>query len=201
MISSKIYLYLFTLIQVFFGFVISSDAQTSISGVINHYAKCISFSVTSNSIVVDNASFFHKNDTVFVIQMKGAEINLNNTNNFGEIINLNNTGSFEFNMIDSVNIPTNTLYFKCNLINTYNEFTQVVRVPNYTNAQVNGTLTAKDWDGSSGGILVFIDHGQLKLNADIDVTGKGFRGGALHNTNSGFGVGEVASLLDSLGAE
>ncbi|HVX91346.1 MAG TPA: hypothetical protein VHC20_07065 [Candidatus Paceibacterota bacterium] len=53
---------------------------------------------------------------------------------------------------------------------------QVIRVPQYTNVTVTGTLTAKAWDGQTGGVLAFIASGTVTLNADIDVSGKGFRG-------------------------
>ncbi|NEU75060.1 isopeptide-forming domain-containing fimbrial protein [Hassallia byssoidea VB512170] len=55
---------------------------------------------------------------------------------------------------------------------------QVIRVPQYSSASVNSTLTAAPWNGSTGGVLVYDVAGNLNLNnATVDVTGKGFRGG------------------------
>lgn len=55
---------------------------------------------------------------------------------------------------------------------------QVIRVPQYANVSLSSTLTAPDWNGSSGGILVYDVAGNLNLNsANININGKGFRGG------------------------
>ena len=59
---------------------------------------------------------------------------------------------------------------------------QMVRVPYYNNVTVKTTLTSQPWDDPSnpntGGVVAFIVGRSLKLNADIDVSGKGFKGWA-----------------------
>lgn len=152
-----------------------SLAQTNISGVINQYGSCVSFT-GNNSLIVTDASLFHVNDTILIIQMMGAQIDHSNNNNYGTITNLNNTGNYEFNIIDSINSLNNILFFKCAFINTYSGVTQIVKVPRYINAIVNATLTAQPWNGSTGGVLAFFVQNSLTLNADINVNGKGFRG-------------------------
>ncbi len=55
---------------------------------------------------------------------------------------------------------------------------QVVRVPQYSNATLSGTVTGLVWNGSTGGIVVFDVAGQLNWNGQtIDVSSLGFRGG------------------------
>ncbi|MBF2066073.1 MAG: DUF11 domain-containing protein [Calothrix sp. C42_A2020_038] len=55
---------------------------------------------------------------------------------------------------------------------------QVIRVPQYSNATINPSLTAARWNGSSGGVLVYDVAGNTNLsNATVDVSGLGFRGG------------------------
>jgi hypothetical protein len=55
---------------------------------------------------------------------------------------------------------------------------QVIRVPQYSSATLNGTVTALRWDGSTGGIVVFDVAGQLNWNGNtVDVSTLGFRGG------------------------
>ena len=55
---------------------------------------------------------------------------------------------------------------------------QVIRVPQYANLTLGGTVTAVDWDGSSGGVVVLDAAFTLNLGAGINVDGLGFRGGA-----------------------
>jgi hypothetical protein len=48
---------------------------------------------------------------------------------------------------------------------------QVIRVPQYSNATLNGTVTALRWDGSTGGIVVFDVAGALDWNGNtVDVS-------------------------------
>lgn len=55
---------------------------------------------------------------------------------------------------------------------------QVIRVPQYANLTIGGTVTAPDWDGNSGGVVVLDAAFTLNLGAGINVDGLGFRGGA-----------------------
>ncbi|MGB3760457.1 MAG: isopeptide-forming domain-containing fimbrial protein [Rivularia sp. (in: cyanobacteria)] len=56
---------------------------------------------------------------------------------------------------------------------------QVIRVPQYSSATITSGLTANSWNGSTGGVLVYDVAGNLNLaGANVDVSGKGFRGGA-----------------------
>ena len=55
---------------------------------------------------------------------------------------------------------------------------QVIRVPQYSNASLGGTVTALRWDGRTGGVVSFDVAGQLDWNGGtVDVSGLGFRGG------------------------
>ena len=56
---------------------------------------------------------------------------------------------------------------------------QIIKVRSYSNAVVNTELTCQDWDSASvkGGVLAFLVKGVLTLNADINVSSKGFIGG------------------------
>ena len=55
---------------------------------------------------------------------------------------------------------------------------QVIRVPQYASLTIGGTVTAVDWDGNSGGVVVLDAAFTLNLGAGINVDGAGFRGGA-----------------------
>jgi hypothetical protein len=53
---------------------------------------------------------------------------------------------------------------------------QLISLPRYSDAIVSSLLTCKAWDGESGGVLALMVDDSLILNADIDVSGKGYRG-------------------------
>ncbi len=61
---------------------------------------------------------------------------------------------------------------------------QVIRVPQYTSSSsaatsISGTLTAPTWNGLKGGVFAMDVAGTLTFaNGTIDMSGKGFRGGA-----------------------
>ena len=120
-----------------------------------------------------------------LIQMKGATIDSNNNEGFGYIYGYNNAGNFEFNIIKSK--TDNVIELKNSLLNQYNPImgrVQLVRVPYFNSFTSTDTLTCLPWDGTMGGILVLNIAKNLTLNAPIDVSGKGFRGGDI---GTGFG--------------
>jgi Secretion system C-terminal sorting domain len=159
------------------GFGMCSHAQTNISGVINIYTSISSVNPGANTVTVGSTAGFAVGDTVLLIQMKGATMDLTNTATFGNITAANNAGKYEFAII--CNIAGNIVTFDQQLINTYSATgaAQMISVPNYTDANVNATLNATDWNGSTGGVVVVWVSGTLSLGANIDVTTNGFRGG------------------------
>ncbi|MBW8052047.1 MAG: hypothetical protein FVQ77_17235, partial [Cytophagales bacterium] len=165
---------------------ITSSGQTNIAGIINSYTKVTAIN-SSNSIAVISTAEFSAGDKAFLIQMKGATIDdTSNTSDFGNIISYNNTGNYEFAIIDSIN--GDTIIFQDTLLRQYDPagLVQLITLPEFCNNNVNvtGTLTAAPWDGNIGGVLVF-ETGVVTLNANIDVSGKGFRGGTA-SINGGF---------------
>ncbi|MBN2115754.1 MAG: hypothetical protein JW730_04245 [Anaerolineales bacterium] len=53
----------------------------------------------------------------------------------------------------------------------------LIRVPNYEDVEVNGTLTGNAWNGAKNGVLVFRVSGTLSGTGTISANGLGFRGG------------------------
>ena len=145
---------------------------------INDYTPVLSFNACENKMLVEDVSDFYVGDTVLIIQMKGALIDSSNTPAFGTITDYRNCGNFEFNYIKI--ISGNTVELKNNLTRQYDipyGKVQLIRVPTYSNLITADPLTCIPWNGSSGGVLVFIVNDTLTLNANIDVSVKGFRGG------------------------
>ena len=115
---------------------------------------------------------------VLVIQMQGATINTGNTANFGNINNINCAGCLEYNRVQSISANVITLEnAPTNSYNTTNGAVQLITVPVYQAPVITSTLTCTPWNGTTGGVIVFNACDSVTLNADISVSGDGFRGG------------------------
>jgi gliding motility-associated-like protein len=164
-------------------FLPAGNAQTSISGIINDYVNVVSVD-GNDSITVSDASAFAVGDTVLLIQVKGIGINVNDEPaQFGLSQDDYGAGKYEFLIINTINQGTGEVSFTGDMGN-FTDYDaggslQLVRVPGYDNASVTGTLTCESWDSTTGtgGVVAMIIGNTLMLDADIDVTGKGFKGG------------------------
>ncbi len=164
--------------------VIAVKSQTNIGGTINQYVSGIR-KISSNQLKVSNVSYFSPGDTIFIYQAQGAVVNTSNTSQFGNIINLGNAGNYEFAKIQSIEVNDKILNLTCNLVNNYTDsMFQVIKVPSYNNATVTSNLTCTPWNGQIGGVLVLIVNNTLTLNADVDVSNKGFRGSDIGQANT-----------------
>ncbi len=163
------------------------SAQTNIGGVINQ-ARRVYQIASFNELRISGTQIFAAGDTVLLIQMKGASIVLDaNEENWGNRQSLRNAGLNEFLIVSGIDGDkvTFTRNLKNHALYNPNDVLQLVKVPAYNNARINSTLTAPAWDGEKGGILAFIVKDTLRFNANIDVSGKGFRGLAAVNSVSG----------------
>ena len=167
---------LFVLAFFLFLFHFQVSAQTSISGIINIYTPVTGFG-GCNSVNVQNSSGFTVGSKALIIQMKGADIDETNTSAFGTITDYHNAGNYE--IIHITGISGNTIDYEFQLLNQYDLSgkVQLITIPEYANVNITGTLTGANWDGTVGGVLIFIASGVVTMNADIDNSGKGFNGG------------------------
>jgi len=123
-----------------------------------------------NTISLFDASGFSVGDEVLIISMQDPETDLL----------LNITGQYETFYITS--IVGNTLTLDDNLLYTYGQTGgkkhQVVRIPQFTDVTVDGTVTCDVWDGEIGGIVFFRARGTVTVNSggNVDVSGKGYKG-------------------------
>ena len=163
-----------------------------LSGIVNAYSPVTAFPAPDQLTVVD-VSPFAVGDRILIHQAQGAIIDQDNSPTYGDIQDIGGAGLFEFNVIQS--ISGNTLTLQCPLYNTYgdpaNSGIQVVRVSYHTSDQtITGTITAPAWDGLKGGIVAIEVEGVLTFNSNIDVRGKGFRGGpcSANQSNSSCGT-------------
>ena len=150
--------------------------------VINDYTPVTGFNICTNSLTVEDGTAYNTGDTVLVIQMKGAEIDVTNTATFGSVTDYKSAGNYEFNYVKSR--TGNVIELENILLRSYdipNGKVQLVRVPYYTNYTVAQPLTCLPWDGSKGGVLVLNARDTVTMNENIDVSGMGFKGGAGYN--------------------
>ena len=160
------------------------ESASNIGNIINDYTPVLSLLPCENKISVEDASAFNIGDTVLMIQMKGAIIDSTNTAGFGTITDYRNAGNYEINYVKSK--AGNIIELKNTLTRRYDlpdGKVQLVRIPYYTTANITSTLTCLPWDGNKGGVLVLNARDTIYLNANIDVTGKGFNGGNDPATN------------------
>jgi hypothetical protein len=156
-------------------------SQKNLSGILNQPKAHVITIQASDRVIVDDVTGFAANDTILVIQMQGVGI-LTGATDYGNIQNfLGQPGMHEFMIIQSVNSLTQQIIFRNFLLKTYDVRgnIQIVRVPYYNTATVTGTLTCDPWNSTTkkGGVLALIIGRSLKLNADIDVSTRGFLGG------------------------
>jgi gliding motility-associated-like protein len=179
--------------------------QKNISGnTTNIYAQVVTIGPAgSDRVFVNDATGFAAGDTILLIQMQGVGIL---TSPYGTVqTKFGEPGLYEFLIIQSV-VSATEIIFRNNILKTYDikGNVQIVRVPYYNSANVSGILSSLPWSNSTktGGVLALIVGRSLKLSANIDVSGKGFKGGN-DAIGQGRGMGPnaiEAYPLDSLNA-
>jgi gliding motility-associated-like protein len=147
--------------------------------------------LTDRVLVVSSAelNFFQPGDKVLLIQMTGGTLPgtgsfLTNSTRTREAFN--NAGKFEILQVDEIITGgSNYVVFTDDLSNTYDagEKIQLVRLVEGENVTITGPISPKEWDGSTGGIVAIIGLDSVILNANIDVSKAGFRGGAVPSEN------------------
>ncbi|MCK7528789.1 MAG: hypothetical protein MZV64_70170 [Ignavibacteriales bacterium] len=170
----------------FFIFLFSQHtlfSQTPVSGVINKYTKVISINNSKDTLLVTDATLFSNGDTVMVMQMRGAKgRNYSTTNEeLGGSVSstgIKKAGKYEIIIVKKVLTAQNKIVLRNPLAKLYdtNKKVQLISVPIFQAPAVASTLTCDPWDGDKGGVLVIMVADTLVLNANIDVSGKGFRG-------------------------
>jgi uncharacterized repeat protein (TIGR01451 family) len=175
----------------------STTAQTLAVGAttINVGTAVIGGTTTTPTTIV-------KGDLLLVIQMQGADIDFSNSNSYGDGVagggasgNLNTNftaGTYEYVVASNATAigaaTGGAITLATPLVNSYvnapatatagpRRF-QVIRVPQYGNLTLGGTLAATPWNGTTGGVLVLDVAGQTNFSGNtITAAGRGFRGG------------------------
>jgi gliding motility-associated-like protein len=131
---------------------------------------------------------FHPGDKVLLIQLTGVTLDSASasfkTTEARSKKSVQNAGNFEILQVDEVITgPDTTIYFTDNVSYSYDSFEkiQLVKLIEGETVTVSGTVYPKAWDGNVGGILGIIGTDSVKLETGsvLDVSAKGFRGGAI----------------------
>ncbi|MBI4020454.1 MAG: VCBS repeat-containing protein, partial [Candidatus Aenigmarchaeota archaeon] len=143
-----------------------SDGNLTINSnlIVNTYTSLASNAPnTSTSAAVGSTVGFAAGDEVLVIQLRGQD-----------------AGVFEFKKVRSA--LGNIITFDTALENSYStggaDRANIIRVPQFTDVVINsGSITARPWDGTTGGVVAFRATGRVEINAGgkIDASGKGYR--------------------------
>jgi hypothetical protein len=181
-----------------------ANSLTQISSFPNTYYPASAATLTAGttqSIDVGQVTYgttpISKGDILLLIQMQGAQINSNNTSvygsgagtGYGYLVNTSFlAGNMEY-VVATNNVPLTggTINLKSVLTHSYQnsifgadgQYTyQVIRVPVYYDLQLTGTITAPQWDGVQGGVVVLYATDNIDMNGQtVDASGLGFRGG------------------------
>ena len=175
-------IYSINICVILIGLCNSLIAQKAVSRItestVNRYAGVTA--ITGSTVTLDasvSSGFVRATDTVLLVQMTGISQNGNN---------INNAGKYEFHIVTGVNGQNVTLKSAITpgIFDPSTEFVQMVRVPSYKNAVIENTLTCDPWNSETGtgGILALMVDETLTFNADIDVSGRGFKGGSAYDT-------------------
>ena len=145
----------------------------TVDRVINNYTKLIFNASTGDTVLqTEGVVSFSGGDEILIIQTQNGTIGT--------------AGDYEFATISSISGNNFTVssalsnnYYTGIFNSTTGTNTQIVRVPHYSNVRVlsNGSITAKAWNGSTGGIIIFKTQGNLTLLGSINASATGFRGG------------------------
>ena len=175
----KIYIW----IALYFMFVLPAQAQ-----IINGYAGVTNITTRTLSVanVDETNGAFANGNSLILMQMQGNVIgNVSNSASFGNAAGIGSVGRYEICQIlshtRSPSLTSITLVANPRYTYTFdaNSTVQVITFPklgiNYTTI---ANMQAKNWDGTTGGVIAFEVENTLTLAHNVTATGAGFRGGS-----------------------
>lgn len=159
-----------------------TSAQTSLSGIVNNYYPVTAYNAATTTLTVSSSAGITIGDTLLLMQMKGATINGSNSPSYGDVMSYGGAGHYELVVV--CDIAGNDIVLSELLEKSYSAGggMQLISFPDETSISIDGNVTAQDWDGSSGGVVVMRAQNSITLNDTIDVSYQGFRGGTHINS-------------------
>jgi len=195
------------------------NGTNTIAGVVNTYyapnAGIVSAGATSISLsgYAGAGQAIEAGDLLLVIQMQDATIDDRNSSRYGDGVNggpgngalgVGQSGLYEYvRAANAVPLTGGTLTIVGGtgggLVNSYvaaaasttrgKRTFQVVKVPQYDQATVAGTVAALPWNGTLGGVVAIDVARRLTFSGGtVDASGRGFRGGGGRRLTGGGGT-------------
>lgn len=148
-----------------FAYQARGEDCSALSGIVNTYAPVsnIAGSIVTIGATSGAAATFAVGDHVVLLQMTGMP----------PVQTGSNMGKYELRTVTAVSGSSITLSSITNTYSFSTEKVQLVRAPNCATGTASAAVTAKAWDGTTGGVVA-LKGGTLTLNANIDATGSGF---------------------------
>ncbi len=171
-------------------FSIRVSAQTDIGGQVNKYYAVSAIGVNTVTCSGEDLSTLQPSDKVMLFQVTGAMIDTI-TGNFplenGQAPTYHGSGRLELLSVNQVDNSGKVVTFTSDLKRTYSaaERVQLIRIVESEVININSLVSAEPWDGSKGGVVALVAFKKLIMNADIDVSAQGFRGGQPETYNAG----------------
>lgn len=178
-IAGHLFLFLFLINDV-------NSQVTNISGILNTIYSGID-SIHSREIMDPDTLFlksiaeFHVGDTVLAYESAGAGVSKANGLE-GTVTDIRYTGKYGIFLIKGIDALRKMVILNTSLMDdstrVKGEVCQLVKVRTFKRVNVTDTLTCVPYDPvtGTGGVLVMMVEQSLTLNANIDVSGKGFPG-------------------------
>ncbi|NET37507.1 MAG: hypothetical protein F6K19_36700, partial [Cyanothece sp. SIO1E1] len=145
--------------------------------------SCDADPMCRSQITLSDVTRLTVGQSVLIIQMQGAEMNITDTAAFGTITDYNGAGLYEFAVIESISgtmVTLRSTLTNSTLANQYDPagLVQLVGIPTLTDVVVTGTLTGLPWNSntSTGGVIAVDAANSITLNADIDASELGYQG-------------------------
>ncbi|AKF83077.1 cell envelope biogenesis protein OmpA [Myxococcus fulvus 124B02] len=154
--------------------------------VINTYTRVTAaVPVGQNFVTVASSTGFAVGNLVMVYQAAGLTAPASGNQTPIDLSAAANApvGRWEFARIQALTATRLTFSAPLTVAFAANTGTQAIRVPEYTTVTVNasGSIVAAPWDGTTGGVLIFLATGAVTNNGAIHADGRGFRGGIFWN--------------------
>lgn len=149
-----------------------------VSGIVNSYEAVTDVFPCAHAVRVLGTTGLKSGQRVVMMQMKGARITETPDSTYGNILDVAGAGAAEYLTVQRVN--NDTVVFTTSWVHEYSAAgtVQLIRVAQYGDAQIIGGVYAKSWNGITGGVIAIDVDRVLVLDANIDASGTGFRGGA-----------------------
>ena len=164
----------------------------------------------TNSVIVFGSTSLNEGDVVLLIQMQDGTINTATNNNYGGgdgtgrgYISSGAAGEYEFHVVSTIaGVDDTTVTFEQDMNVTFSVSAsarvQLITIPYCGTSIISSDISVIPWNGETGGVIALLTH-EIVIDGNINVKGKGFRGGEdmTPGTGPGRNTGVEQSFADN----